>query len=203
MVEAREKQRNVERYLEELRAGLRGMPADEASEIVEEIRSHIHDSAAEGGLMTQSSQQATLERLGPAKELASRYVMQSMAARAEDSRSHFLALRTIARWAKVSVVGCGVLAVSIIGYGLAAIFAYPALAKPFRPDRVGLWRLADPTDWSFSLGAVDQPGAKELLGWWIIPLGLFLGGTLLLVTQRFVMWSIRRLQSHPHYRTQS
>src|SRR5262249_46033607 len=163
---------SLEKYLLELQAGLRSLPPEEAREIANEIRSHVQEAASEAGQLEAGAVQATLERFGPARELASRYVMQSMAARVHTSGSHFLALKTIYRWARLSIAGFAAFVVTVLGYATAAVFAYAALAKPFAPHRVGLWRLPDPNDFSFSLGAVDQPGARELLGWWIIPIGL-------------------------------
>jgi HAAS len=185
----------LEKYLRELQAGLRGLPPEEAREIADEIRSHILDSASESGQLSITLVQTTLDRLGPAHELASRYVMQSMAARAHSSGSHFLALKTIYRWARLSIAGFGAFFITLLGYGSAAVFAYAALAKPFAPHRIGLWRLPEPNDLSLSLGAVDNPAARELLGWWLIPIGLALATAFFFLTQRFVMWAIRRLRS--------
>lgn len=185
----------LEKYLRDLQAGLHGLPAEEARETVAEIRSHIVDSASESGQLSTEAVEATLNRLGSARELASRYAMQSMAARAHTSGSHFLALKTVYRWAKLSFAGFVAFVVSVLGYATAAVFAYAALAKPFAPHRVGLWRLPDPHDFSISLGAVDQPGARELLGWWIIPVCLALASAFFFLTQRFVMWALRRLRA--------
>ncbi|MCI0351161.1 MAG: DUF1700 domain-containing protein [Acidobacteriales bacterium] len=193
MAEASE--RILEKYLSELQAALRGLPAEEAREILDEIRSHIRDAASQAGELDANAVQASLARFGEPVELGSRYVMQSMAARAHSSGSHFLALRTMFRWAKLSIAGFAAFVVTLIGYALAGVFAYAALAKPFAPRRIGLWRLPEPDDLSLSLGMVDHPGAQELLGWWIIPVGICLAAVFFFLTQRFVMWAIRRLRA--------
>lgn len=186
----------LEKYLHELQGGLRSLPAEEAREIVEEIRSHVYEAASPSGQPNSAAMQATLERFGPARELASKYVMQSMAARVHASGSHFLALKTIYRWARLSLAGFGAFIVTVVGYATAAVFAYAALAKPFMPHRVGLWKVPDPSDpFSFSWGVVDRPDARELLGWWIIPIGLALASAFFFLTQRFVMWVVRRLRA--------
>lgn len=195
MPEANLAQPLLEKYLHELEAGLRALPADEIREIVNEIRSHILDAASDGGELSAAAVEASLARFGPARELASRYVMQSMAARAHSSGSHWLALRTIYRWARLSVAGFAAFVVTLIGYGMAACFAYAALAKPFAPHRIGLWRLPEPNDLSLSLGGVDNPGARELLGWWLIPVGIALASGFFFLTQRFVMWALRRFRA--------
>jgi len=67
------------------------------------------------------------------------------------------------------------LAVSLVGYGLAAGFLMLAASKPFIPSQVGVWKIPDPSDpLTFSVGRLSAPGAQELLGWWIIPISLIL-----------------------------
>jgi hypothetical protein len=46
-----------------------------------------------------------------------------------------------------------------------------------------------------SLGVVDRPagGHAELLGWWIIPIGLVVGAVLLLLTWRMGLAGVRAL----------
>ena len=41
-----------------------------------------------------------------------------------------------------------------------------------------------------------DPGSlgDELLGWWIVPLGLLIGAGLFLLTTRFGLWGLRRLR---------
>lgn len=59
-----------------------------------------------------------------------------------------------------------------IGYLLLAIFAAAAVLKPIWGDHVGLFR--DP-DGAIRAGIVaTTPGARELLGWWAIPIALTL-----------------------------
>lgn len=184
--------RKVEDYLQELRRALRPLPAEEALEIVEEIRSHVLDSAEQNGGLSEERLDTALGRLGRAAELAAMYVTESLVRRAEVSRSPWLALRSIFRWATLSVAGFFVFLGSLIGYGIGASFVVCALVKPFAPGRVGLWKLADPADdLSFSLGWVNRPDATDLLGWWIIPVGLAIGLGLIFLTARFGLWSLR------------
>jgi hypothetical protein len=83
-------------------------------------------------------------------------------------------LGAVGRLAGVSLYGFFTFLVSIIGYGIAVGFLLTAVVKPFAPDRAGLF-VSDPH--SFSLGVVDHPAtAHELLGWWIIPIGVIIGG---------------------------
>lgn len=79
----------------------------------------------------------------------------------------------------------------------AAILFVPTLfaAKPFAPDRVGLWVLPDPTgDLSLSLGRHGTGAAgHDVLGWWIIPIGLAVGVACAVLTYRVDLRFIRQL----------
>ena len=182
----------MEEYLRELRGALSGLPDREAHDIVEEIRSHIRDSSETRGALALASVSATLERLGPPRELASMYRMENLAEKAQRTRSPWLALRTIFHWAGLSLSGVWVLLVSLVGYSLSASFLICAIAKPFNPRRVGLWRLED--SWSLHLGFGGAPQGIEVLGWWVVPLGLLVGAGLFLLTFRLGLRSVQKFR---------
>jgi len=195
MANADAAQQRVEDYLREVRAGLRGLSDAQAAEFVEELRSHIRDRAGSAGEWTEASVIAALDKLGRPAELAAMYVAENIVARAERSFSPWLILKGLFRWAALSSAGLFVLIGSFVGYALAAIFTFCALRKPFAPDRVGLWRLGESADnFSLTLGFGNPPSGTELLGWWIVPLGLVIGPGLFLLTMRFGLWSLRRFQ---------
>ncbi len=123
------------------------------------------------------------------------YVAETIVARAERSFSPWLILGGIFRWAALSSAGLLMLLGSLVGYALAASFSISALMKPFAPDSVGLWRLTESADsFSLKLGPGSPPSGDELLGWWIVPLGLLIGAGLFLLTTRFGLWGLRRLR---------
>jgi hypothetical protein len=63
-----------------------------------------------------------------------------------------------------------------LGYLLLAIFTAMTLLKPVWGDHVGVFRLADG---QVMAGIVaDTDGARDLLGWWSIPLSLLLAAIL-------------------------
>ena len=184
----------IESYLTEVRAGLRGIPNAQALEIVEELRSHILDRAATSGEVTEAGVAAALERLGRPKEIAAMYVAENIVTRAERSFSPWLVLEGLFRWAGISTAGVFVFFTSLTGYVIAVSFAISAMMKPLAPDRVGLWRIGEDS-YSLRTGLVNTPhSGTELLGWWIIPLGLSFGIGLFLLTSQFGLWSLRKFQ---------
>ncbi len=165
-------------YLRELRTELRGV--SDADDIVAEIRSHVHDAGPDV--------RTTLDRLGTPSELASLYAT-------ERSSSPALLFRSLLRFATVSIGGFFAFMGLLAGYALAISFFLAAIIKPFAPHRTGVWRLAD-DEISLRLGLVSAPpaGSAELLGWWIVPIGLAAGALVLWLTPRFGRWATRRFR---------
>jgi len=196
MTNATAPERRIENFLQELRAGLRGVPDLQATEIIDELRSHVRERAEMKGELTDAAVVAALQRLGNPKEIAAMYVAEEIVTRAEKSFSPWLVLKGIIHWAGISLAGVFVFFASLAGYLLAGSFAISALMKPFGPGRVGLWGLNEaPDSFSLVLGpAGPSPAGTELLGWWIIPLGLLMGVGLFLLTARFSLWSLRKFQ---------
>ena len=166
----------IDAYLRELRRQLGKTP--DADDIVAEIRSHIADAGPDVA--------ATLARLGSPSYLAALYAI-------DRGTSPLVLLRGLARWATVSVMGFPILVVVSVGYLVAVSFLLAALIKPVAPHRTGLWQLAG-GEVSLRLGLFEPPppNAVELLGWWIIPLGLAAGALVLVITPWFARWATRR-----------
>jgi hypothetical protein len=192
-------QRKIEAYLGRLQQTLRGMNGDDVREIVEELRSHITDKVAAGGEVTVAGVDAAIARLGTPEELASQYTTDDLLLRAEVSRSPLRILESLFRWASLSVAGFFVLMGTLLGYFLGATLALSALLKTIHPRTAGLWIIpSGPDDYELSLrmgfGAVPV-GGRELLGWWIVPVGLFVGCGLVVLTTRFALWCVRRYRT--------
>ncbi len=133
-------QQRIEAYLGRLRGRLRGINQEEVREIVEELRSHIMDKAAASG-----EQRNNLRRgrrgagcSGQPEELASQYLTDNLLARAEVSRSPLQILRSLFRWASLSVAGFFVLLGSLFGYFFGVVFILVAVLKPFHPHAAGI-----------------------------------------------------------------
>jgi hypothetical protein len=83
-----------------------------------------------------------------------------------------------------------------VGYFLGGAFILCAVLKPFHPATAGLWILPDGAadiTYSLRLGFSSVPtGGREVLGWWIVPLGLVVGGALVISTTLFALWCARQ-----------
>jgi uncharacterized membrane protein len=193
-----EAQHRMDAYLGRLRQRLRGLHDEDVREIVEELRSHILDKVAAppSGQMTAAEVDRALAALGSPEELASQYLTDDLLARAEVSRSPLRILESLFRWASLSVAGFLVLLGSLLGYFLGVVFILVAALKSFHPRTAGVWLLpagADDFEISVRLGFGSAPlGGREVLGWWIIPLGLVVGCALVMLTTRFAIWCVRQ-----------
>jgi hypothetical protein len=183
----------LDTYLKEVRDRLRGLPVSEIDEVVRELRSHVFDSTAGDG--SDAAIAAALNRLGDPQEIARLNLSLRVASDTLQSIWPWNVLRGIVRLARLSLRGGFDLLVSLVGYSFAASWLITALAKPFVPGRVGLWQLDDPSgDLSISLGFRSTAFAgHEILGWWIIPLGLVVGLASAWLTYRYDLAALRRI----------
>jgi Protein of unknown function (DUF1700) len=182
----------IDAYLNRMRSRLRGLSGQATGEILAELRCHITEKAAAGGEMTAASVDAALAALGSPEELASEYLTDELLARAEVSRSPIHILESLFRWGSLSVAGFFVLLGSVVGYFLGAAFILVAALKPFHPETAGLWVSHDTTGdpvYSLHMGfGSAQVGGREMLGWWVVPLGLLAGCGLVILTTRAALW---------------
>jgi hypothetical protein len=190
-----ESQQKIDTYLNTLRRLLRGMNEADSREIVEELRSHILDRAAASGEVTPAAVAQVLTALGSPEDIASQYLTDDLLKRAQVNRSPWLILRSLFRWASLSFAGFWILMISLLMYFLAGSLSLCALLKPIHPTTAGLWLIPDSSATVLSLrlgfGAVPVNG-RELLGWWIIPLGLILAMGLVFANLHFGLWCIRK-----------
>jgi len=193
-----EAQQRIDVYLAGLRARLRGVNDHEAREFVEEIRSHLLDKVAPEGQVSPASVEEALAALGSPDELARQYLTEAVLVRVQASRSPLRILENLFRWARLSVAGFFVLLAAIVGYFLGGALVVCALLKPFHPQSAGLWAFHDATgdvEYSLRMGFSTPPaGGHELLGWWMVPIGLVAGGLLLMLTTAFALWCARRFR---------
>lgn len=190
--------RKIDAYLDRLRRSLRSLREEDAREIVEELHSHILDKTE--GAQNSTAVEAALAGLGTPEELAAEYLTNDLVSRAQATRSPWLVLRSLFRWASLSLAGFLLLIPSLVSYFVSVVFAWAAFFKPIHPEDTGLWVIPKPNDYELSLhmgfGAPPANG-HEVLGWWIIPLGLGLGVGLFLLTLQIDLWFLGRLRRTP------
>lgn len=194
-----QQQQKIDAYLERLRGRLRGFDPSAVGEIVEELRSHILDRAAQSedvSEATPASIDTALAALGSPEELADQYMTDNLLARAEVSRSPVRILRSLFRWGSLSVAGFFVLLGSLVGYFFGVVFMLVAVAKLVHPHTAGLWTLPSGNgdlELSFRLGFGSvPPGGREVLGWWIVPIGWLCGGGFVMLTTYVAVWFARQ-----------
>ena len=195
MIMSGDAQQRMEKYLGRLRQRLRGMNDEDAREIIAELRSHIMEKVA-GGESTPAGVDAVLAALGTPEELASQYMTDDLLARAEVSRSPLRILKSLFHWASLSVAGFFVLLGATLGYFLGVVFILVAELKPIHPQTAGVWIIpggAEELEVSIRLGFGSIPaGGREVLGWWIVPLGMWVGCGLVVLTTYCAVWCVRR-----------
>lgn len=186
----------LERYLSRVRAGLRGLPPEQVTDIVRELQSHLQERA--GAAPTQTTVQAALDALGDPEQLAGQYITQNLFDRTTVTRSPVLMLQSLFHWATLSLQGFAVALVSLFLYMLGLMSLTMAVAKFFRPDRVGFWVMGhDQASAQTGVQLIfhgQTPMGHEVLGWWIVPLGLLLGLSLIVGTYRFDLQAIKSLR---------
>lgn len=175
MVSRRESGVEAEAYLDELRGHLRGLSRTEVDEILTELRSHISDKLAKA--TSDANETGTiLRRLGPPAELALQYRANQALSRARPSPTPSRVLAATFEWTRLTLRGAWIVGLALVGYFACGSFVAAAVLKPFHPGRTGLWRSLDGESYSLRLGlGATANSGEELLGWWIIPVGLTLG----------------------------
>jgi len=185
----------IEIYLRILRKHLRGINREEIDEIVEELRTHIMEKATTATGLTVSTVNSTLAGLGDPRQLAGQY-LAGLLASSHINRSPLRMLSLLFRWASLSVAGILVFLSALVGYLAGGALVLCALLKAIHPQTAGIWTTRDAAgDLSISvrLGFGTAPvGAKEILGWWIVPIGLLVGVGLVMLTTKSIRWCVRR-----------
>ncbi|MGC2163060.1 MAG: hypothetical protein WA634_14200 [Silvibacterium sp.] len=193
-----ESQKTIDAYLSALRRQMREFTDEDANDIVEEIHAHILDKTS--GDTPPETVAATLAALGTPEELAGRYRTDELMKRAQSTRSPALSLHSLFRWATLSFAGLVVFAVSVIGYALGGILVIVGFCKLIYPRNGGIWFNPRPggkgidgeAGFSFGSGAHWTHPGHEIIGMWLVPIGLVLGSGLLFLTFRFGGWCIRK-----------
>jgi len=187
MTQAERLQRRIDAYLAELRRCLGELPPEEVHDILQEIRGHILERTEASGELTEERLVEILKALGRPEEIAPLYQVDSVVAKGRVSVSPRLVLRAIHRWSVVSGWGLVLFVLGIVGYSTGFSLMLSAIAKVISPDRVGAWVGGG----HFVIGTVLDPGARDVLGWWLVPVGLAAGALIVFGTSRLLRWTLR------------
>jgi uncharacterized membrane protein len=176
---------SADMYLSRLRTALADLPASEVEEILREFRSHILEREETG----QGNVQRIFGELGSPEDIAALYRTDALVARARLTFSPLLMFKAASQVATKSFLGFASLMIALFGYLTGTAFLWCAVMKPIWPQRIGLWV----SDHRFSMGDMVDRGAhaQELLGWWIIPIGLVCGIVIILLTTLLLRWLLR------------
>ena len=179
----------IDSYFARVRVALRGLPEREIDDILRELRSHVDELAGK----EESGVEAALQSLGDPLELAQTYRSQNQMVRAECSGSPLVILPGLRHATSGTLGRVIVSALYVLGYFAMGTLWAAALEKLLAPARGGLWYT--PGDvWSVTLVVGGNPpaNARELLGWWVVPITLLAGGGVKYVSDRTAQWWIRR-----------
>lgn len=149
----------------------------DAAELRDDLEAHVADSmAASSGGSEMERLDAALSRLGQPID----YLRPLLADELIERGTRTYSPVTIARGISYAVMaGSSRAATALIfgiGYLSLAIFTGMAVLKPLWGEHVGVFRNPDGT---ISAGIVARTdGARELLGWWSIPIALLLAALL-------------------------
>lgn len=179
----------IDSFLARVRIALRGLPEREIDDILRELRSHVEELAGN----EESGVEAALRSLGDPLDLARTYRSENEMVRAQCSSSPLVILVGL-RHATMGTLGRTTLsALYVLGYFAMGTLWAGALEKLLAPSRGGLWYV--PGDfWSTTLVVGGNPpaGARELLGWWVVPITLLAGWGVKYVSDLLARWWIER-----------
>jgi hypothetical protein len=175
----------VRGYLFLLEQSLRASSSAQlAADAVREVESHIRERVAESTGMPNEREalEAILSRLGSPSTVARAYSLEMIMEEAAIGGRLVAVLRSLFHAAPTGVAGYLMAMLLFMGYGSGAGFISVALLKPIFPHNVGLWIY----EGGASLGAQfpAPAGVAPLGGYWIVPICLAIGLSILIFTHR-------------------
>jgi uncharacterized membrane protein len=188
-------------YLADLHRALRGLPAFEQDEIVNEIAAHIRDRVAEDNI----SAAVALAGLGSVEQIADHYREGAILEQARSSISPLSLLHGLFVFARRGFLGTVALLAALFGYLSGAALVITALLKLVVPQHVGLWFGSH----RFLLGLTSTTPqyAPEMLGLWYTPIMGIFGILLLWLTtlgsRAFLNHARQWMRNQPSWTTRS
>lgn len=174
----------VRGYLYILERSLRASASAQlASDAVREVESHIRERVAESAGMPNEREalEGILLRLGSPSTVARAYSLEMIMEEAAVGGRMVAVLRSLFHAGATGVRGFLIALLLFLGYASGAAFISVAVLKPIFPNNIGLWLHE-----GVSLGGQfpAPPGVTPLGGYWVIPICLFVGLLLLIVTHK-------------------
>ena len=174
----------VRGYLFMLERSLRASaPAPLVADAVREVESHLRERVADSDGMPneRDALERILQRLGSPSTVARAYSLEMVMEEASIGGRFVPMVRSLFLTATSGFRAFVVAYLLFAGYLSGAAFIVTGLLKPIFPNNVGIW-----THEGFSLGAEfpAPAGVAPLGGYWIVPVCLIIGLTILVFVHR-------------------
>lgn len=183
----------IKAYKKALSTALRGLPADERSDIVAEIGAHLEHRMSEGKL------DGAIAGLGSpsacARAFRGELTLQTAFNDGGPGRT-FSALVTLATRRVIAAIGVFIASLFL----MASIgMAFSAVAEIFAPDAVGLWTRNNAEEVVFGfLRTVPDNSYSEHLGAWYFPFANLLAVGLYLLSHRIGLLFLKLMIGRKH-----
>lgn len=180
---------DIQDYLRRLRQCLRDLPADQRDDILLELTSHFQEATADG-------RAEPLRDFGPPEAYAAQFLSET-ALRGALARGTSLAMgQALLVGARDSLIVLLAVVPLALLHLVGAFFAICGALKPFLSAHVGVFVNAAG---GRSIGILDDTsGMRDVLGLWTIPVFVIGGILILWLSNRALLWLVRRrLQTTP------
>lgn len=169
----------IRRYLDALSLHLRKLDKADAEEVIREIESHIHEVIEQTQARGEAPDvDALLRGFGPPERLAAQYV-----AHIRTGAPPPAGFRVIQR-VKQTVTGGLYYSMGAFGYSVAIALLLLAVAKVLQPSLVGAWTSNGGNSVAIAWSGSPYPDAKEMLGYWLVPIALLASTWCAVLTHR-------------------
>jgi uncharacterized membrane protein len=172
-------------YLIKLKEVLRPLPEKEREEIVLEIEGHIEERLAQ--FLKEGKETDVLKdilnKLGKPEEYASEFVTDYLLSKGMEQRSVIKIVKGLLRWGCSTLIGFFYAFFFFVSYLVSISFVFIGVMKPIFPEHVGLFLKEGSLEgFGFFTSASFDPNTQEILGYWVIPISLFIGIIWFIVT---------------------
>jgi uncharacterized membrane protein len=179
----------IESYFAALETQLSDMSQSKREEVMRELRSHVFDRLEQIAVPTNDDFRTVLKAMGTPEEIGRQYRVELLLKKSAWKISPWSMLRTLFRWTLTGIQGYLVFVMAMVGYTVAASFYITALLKPLFPHNVGVFVSGEGVDLTHF---PDPPMGTEVLGPYYIPVAVFVGYLLTLITTLSIRFVIRR-----------